>query len=130
MLLNSSINEVAVSTVKAENVFSLKVCTVSDLVPESYSVVSGLSEFVIRHLLLYDVLELIDASYSVHVMAFIGSKYLYAAVCLYVLFFTEFDLTDVVLYFPVLISVMSFEIMQLVTVLYCCKSACLQVGII
>ena len=46
-------------------------------------------------------------------------------------FFTEFDLADVgVLSFPILLSVMSFEVMQLVRMLYCCKSACFHVGII
>jgi hypothetical protein len=87
MLFNSSLNEVVVSTVKLEDIFSLKVLRVSDLVTERYSVVSGLREFVNRQSLLCDVLELIDSSYSVQFLAFVGSKYLYATVCLYVLLF-------------------------------------------
>jgi hypothetical protein len=131
VLLNSSLNEVVMSTVKSDNIFSLKVYTVSDFVSESYSVISGLREFLNRHLLLCDILELINSSYSVQVLAFIGSKYVYATVCLYILFFTVFDIADVIdMSFPVLICVISYEVMQLLSVVYCCKSACVQVGVI
>ena len=131
MLLNSRLNEVGMSTVTSENIFSLKVPNVSELIPESYSVNSGLREFVNLHFLLCDVLQLIDSSYSVQVLAFIGSKYVYATVCLYVLFCTEFDLVDVVVpSFTVFTSVIIFEVVELVTVVYCCKFACFQVSVI
>jgi hypothetical protein len=131
ILLNSSLNEVVMSTVKSEGILSLKVRTVSDFLPEKYFVVSGVRGILYRHVMLCDILELINSSYSLQVLAFIGSKFVYATIYLYLLFFSVFD------YFLLsfhslgsLIPFISFEVMQLVTVVYCCKSACFQVSII
>jgi len=75
--------------------------------------------------------ELINSSYSVQFLALIGSKFVYATISLYLLFFSIFDRS----LFPVgsfayLIPLGGFEAMQLVTLVYCCKSASFQVSII
>jgi hypothetical protein len=130
-LLSSSVNDVLMSTVKSDNIFSLKVRKVSDFSPEIYSFISALRDILYRHVMLCDVLELIGSSYSLQVLALIGSKFVYATLSLYLLFFSIFDCSlfpDISV--PSLITLGSFEIIQLVTVLYCCKSACLQVGVI
>jgi hypothetical protein len=55
----------------------------------------------------------------------------YATILLYLLFFSIFDLSSIPVHsFDSLIPFFSFEIMQLVTVVYCCKSASFQVSII
>jgi hypothetical protein len=131
MLLNSSLNEVVMSTVKSEGILSLKVHTVSDFLPERYFVVSGVRDILYRHVMLCDILELINYSYSLQVLALIGSKFVYTTMFLYLLFFSIFDCSMFpFLPFASLIPISSFEVMQLVTVVYCCKSACFQVGII
>jgi hypothetical protein len=131
IFLNSSLNDVVVSTVKLEGVLSMKFRTVSDFVPERYSAISGVLDILCRHGMLCDILELVNSSYSLQVLALIGSKFVYATICLYLLFFSIFDPS----LFPVLpiaslIPIVSFEVMQLVTVVCCCKSACFQVSII
>jgi len=131
MLLNSSLNEVVMSTVKSDGILSLKVRTLSDFFPGRYSVISGVRDILYRHVMLCDILELIKSSYSLQVLAFIGSKFVYTTIFLYVLFFCIFDRS----LFPTnsfdsLIPFVSFEVIQLVTVVYCCKSACFQVSII
>jgi len=131
MLLNSSLNEVVVSTVKSECVFRLKVRTVSDLLPEKCSFISRVRDILYCHVMLCDIVELINSSYSLQVVALIGLKFAYATIFFYLLFFSIFDHSLFpFLPFAFLIAIGSFEIMQLVTVLCCCKSACLQVGII
>jgi len=131
MLLNSNFNEVVMSTVKLESILSLNVRTVSDFFPGRYSVISDVRDILYRQVMLCDVLELINSSYSLQVLAFIGSKFVYTTICLYLLFFSIFDRS----LFPILpdalfIPLGSVEVIQLVTVLYCCKSACFQVSII
>jgi len=69
------------------------------------------------------MLELINSSYSLQVLALIGSKLVYTTIFLYLLFFSIFDSS----LFPVHsfashIPLASFEIMQLVAVLHCCQS--------
>jgi hypothetical protein len=64
VLLNSSLNEVVMSTVKSDNVFSLKVRKVSDFLPKRNSFISALRDILNRHVLLCDVLELVDSFYS------------------------------------------------------------------
>jgi len=131
MLLNTSLNEVVVSTVKAECIFPLKVRTVSDFFPERHSVISGVRDILYRHVMLCDILELINSSYSLQVLSLIGSKFVYTTFCFYLLFFSVFDRSLFpVLHFVSLIPVASVEVMQLVTVLYCCKSVSFQVSII
>ena len=131
MLLNSSLNEVVMSTVKSDGILSLKVRTLSDFFPGRYSVISGVRDILYRQVMLCDVLELINSSYSLQVLAFIGSKFVYTTICLYLLFFSIFHLSLFPAYsFTALIPFVSFEVMQLVTVVYCCKSACFQVSII
>jgi len=131
MLLNSSLNEAVMSTVKSEGILSLNVRTVSDILPERYSFISGVRDILYRQVMLCDVLELINSSYSLQVLALIGSKFVYATILLYMLFFSIFDHSLFpVLPFSSLIPFVSFQIMQLFTVVYCCKSACFQVGII
>jgi hypothetical protein len=131
MLLNSNLNEAVMSTVKCDNIFSLKVCKVSDFLPKRYSFISGLRDILYHHVMLCDILELIDSSYSLQVLALIGSKFVRATNLLYLLYFSTFDPS----LFPVhsfisLLTNLSYEVIQLVTVLYCCKSACFQVRII
>jgi hypothetical protein len=75
MLLNSSLNEVVMSTVKSEGILSLKFRTVSDVLPERYSVISAVRDILCHHLMLCDILELIKSSYSLQVLALIGSKF-------------------------------------------------------
>jgi hypothetical protein len=131
VLLNSSLNEVVVSTVKSGCILHLKVRTVSDFLPERYSAISGVRDILYRHGMLCDILELIDSSYPLQVLALIGSKFVYATIFLYLLFFSIFDISLFpVLPFDSLIPLVSFEVMQLVTVVCCCKSACFQVSII
>jgi hypothetical protein len=130
MLLNSSLNEVVMSTVKSEGILSLNFRTVSDVLPESHSAISAVRDVLYRHLILCDISELINSSYSVQVLALIGSKFVYATICLYLLFFSIFDRSLFqVRTFASLISFGGFEVMQLVTVVYCCKSASFQVRI-
>ena len=131
MLLNSCLNETVLSKVKSESVLSSKGRTVSDFLPERYSVVSSLRDILYRHVMLCDILELINSSYSLQVLALIGSKFVYATICLYLLFFSIFDRPLFPFYiFASSMPISSFELMQLVAVVYCCKSACFQVGII
>jgi hypothetical protein len=130
VLLNSRLNEVVMSTVKSEGILSLKVRTVSDFLPERYSVISGVRDILYRHVILCDILELINSSYSLQVLALIGSKFVYATISFYLLFFSIFDRSI----FPVLpvgffIPLGSFEVMQLITLVCCCKSACFQVSV-
>jgi hypothetical protein len=89
LLLNSNLNEVVMSTVKSECILSLKVRTVSDVLPERYSVISAVRDILYRHLMLCDILELINFSYSLQVLALIGSKFVYATILLYILFFFD-----------------------------------------
>ena len=55
ILLNSNLNEVVVSTVKSEYTHSLKVRTMSDFLPERYSVISGVRDMLYRHVICYIV---------------------------------------------------------------------------
>ena len=84
MLLNSRLNEVVLSTVKSEYISSFKVHTVSDFLRE---IITGVRDILYRHVMLCDILELINSSYSLQVLALIGSKFVYATICLYLLFF-------------------------------------------
>jgi hypothetical protein len=130
MLLTSRLQEVMLSTVKSENIFSLKLRTVSDSSAESYTDISGLRDILYHHVVLCDILELINYSYSLQVLAFIGLKFVYATVPLYLLWFVLFDRSLFQVFsFALLIAIVSFEIIQLFSVVYCCKSACVQVGI-
>jgi hypothetical protein len=95
MLLNSSLNEGVMSTVKSEGILSLKVRTVSDFLPERYFVVYDVRDILYRQVMLCDILELINSSYSLQVLALIGSKFVYATICLYLLFF--FDIRSVLI---------------------------------
>jgi hypothetical protein len=131
MSLNSSLYEVVMSTGKSEGILSLKDLTVLNLLPERYSVISGVRDILYRHVMLCDILELINSSYSLQVLALIGSKFVYATICLYLLFFSIFDHSLFPAHsFDSLIPFVSFEVIQLVAVVYCCKSACFQVSII
>jgi hypothetical protein len=131
ILLNSSLDEAVISTVKSEDIFSLKIRTVSDFLPERYSVISGVRDILYRHVMLCDILDLINSSYSLQVLALIGSKFVYATISLYLLFFSIFDISVFLdRSFSPLLPLVSFEVLQLVTVVYCCKSASFQVGII
>jgi hypothetical protein len=130
-LLNSSLNEVVMSTVKSEGILSLKVRTVSDVLTERFSVISAVRDILYRHLMLCDILELINSSYSLQFLALIGSKFVYATVCLYLLFFSIYDPSLFpVVPFASLVPIISVELMELITVVYCCKSANFQVSII
>jgi hypothetical protein len=131
ILLNSSMNDVLMSTEKSENILQLNVQTVSDFVPKRYSVLSGLRDVLYRHVMLCDILALIDSSYSLQVLALIGSKFVYSTIFFYYLYFSIFN-PSLFRGFsvPSIITLGSFEIILLVTVVYCCKSACVQVGVI
>jgi hypothetical protein len=131
MLLNTSLNEVVVSTVKAERTLSLEIRKVSDFLPEGYSVISGVRDILYRHVMLCDILDLINSSYSLQVLALIGSKFVYATICLYLLFISIFDQSLMPgLPFAPLITLVSFEVVQLLAVAYCCISASFQVSVI
>jgi hypothetical protein len=131
MLWNSRLQEVVMSIPKSENVFSLMFRTVSGFSAGSYNVISGLRDILYHHVVLCDVLELINSSYSLQVLALMGLKFVYATGSLYLLWFVLFDRSFFQVYsFALLIALVSFEIIQLVTVVYCCKSACVQVGIV
>jgi hypothetical protein len=130
MLLNSSLNEVVMSTVKSDNTFSLNVRRVSDCLPKINSVIPVLRDILYQHMMLCDILELIDSSYSFQVVSLIGSKFAHATVLLYLLFFALFARSVLPINsFVMILPPLSFEIIQLVTVVYCCKSACFQVGV-
>ena len=131
MLLNSRLNEFVLSTAKADCMLSLEVRTLSDLFPERYSVISRVRDILYCHVMLCDTLELINSSYSLQVLILIGSKFVHITIFLYLLFLSVFD-RFLFPFFPSasLIPLASFEAIQLVTVLYCYKSACLQVSII
>ena len=92
MLLNSILNDVVVSTVMSESIPQLNVRMVSDLFPERYSVISSLRYILYRHVMLCDILELINSSYSLQVLALMGSKFVYATICLYLLFFFRYSI--------------------------------------
>jgi len=131
LLLNSSFNEFVMSTVKSEGILPSKFRTVSDVMPVSYSVISGVRDILHRHLMLCDILGLIDSSYSLQVLVLIGSKSVYATISLYLLLFSMFDPSlSPVVSFASFLPLIIFEVMQLVTVLFCCKSASFQVSII
>jgi hypothetical protein len=131
MLLNSSLNDLVVSTVKSDNNFPLNVPTLSDFLPKMYSVVSCLRDILYRHWMLCDILELINSSYSLQIMVFIGSKCGYATVFLFMLFLSMFNGSLFPVHsFPSLITLGCYEVMQLVTMVYCCHSASDQVGVI
>jgi len=130
MLLNSTLNEVVMSTVKSERILSLKVRTVLDFLPERYSFISGVRDILYRHLMLCDILELINSSYSLQVLALIGSKFVYATISFYLLFFSIFfPSLFLVLPAALFIPLGSFEVIQLVTVVCCCESASFQVSV-
>jgi len=131
MMLNRRLNEVMMSTVKAESILSLEFRKVPDFYPERYSVISGVRDILYRHVMLCDILELINSSYSLQILALIGLKFVCTTIFLYLLFLSVFDRFLLPFFpFPYLIPLVSVEVMQLVTVLYCCQSACLQVSII
>jgi hypothetical protein len=80
--------------------------------------------------MLCDILELVDSSYSLQVLAFMGLKFVYATVFLYLLWLDLFDRSLFqIIYFVSHLAFVSFEAIQLISVVYCCKSACVQVGI-
>jgi len=129
MLLNTSLNKVVMSTVKAECILPLKFRKVSDFLPERYSIISGVRDIPYRHVTLCDILELINSSYSFQVLALIGSKFVYTTIFLYLSFVSIFDHSLFPFrFFTSQISIGTFEVMQLVTVVYCCQSACFQVS--
>jgi hypothetical protein len=131
MLLNSRLNEVVMATVKSEGILSLKVRTISDFLPERFSVISGIGDILYRHVMLCGIFDLIKSSYSLQVLALIGSKFVYSTICLYLLFFSIFDRSVFEdRSFSPLLPFVIFEVMQLVTVVYCCNFVCFQVGII
>jgi hypothetical protein len=61
--------------VKSDGILSLKFRTVSDVLPERYSIISGVRDILYHHSMLCDILETINSSYSVQVLALIGSKF-------------------------------------------------------
>jgi hypothetical protein len=83
MLLNSCLNEAVMPTVKSEGILPLQFHTVSNVLPERYSVISAVRDILYRHLMLCDIFELINTSCSVQVLALMGSKFVYATICLF-----------------------------------------------
>jgi hypothetical protein len=129
MLLSSSLREVMVSTEMSEHDISLNVRTVSDFSPGIYSIISDLRDILYHHMMLCDVFELINTSYSLQVLAFIGSKFVSLTVLLYLVWWTFLDYSfSHVIFFAQLIALFSFEVIELVSVVYCCKAASFQVG--
>jgi len=131
IMLNTILNEVVLSTVKEKCILPLKFRRVSDFLSERYSVKSCVRYILYRHVMLCDIMELINSSYSLQVLSLIRSKFLYATISLYLLFISIFDRSlFLVRSFTSQIPLGTFEEMQLVTALYCCESTCLQVSII
>jgi hypothetical protein len=131
VLLNSCLNDAVLFTVKSSYNVPLNFRTLSDFFPKRYSVISSLRDILYRHLILCDILELINSSYSLQFLVFIASKFGYATISLYVYFVSIFDLS----LFPFhssasLITLGGCEVLQLVAVVYCCHSASDQVGVI
>ena len=117
---------------KSVGILSTKVRTVSDFKPEIYSVITGVRDILYRHVMLCGILDLITSSYPLQVMALIGSKFMYATIFLLLLFFFSIFYRSL---FPfhsldILIPLGTFDVMQLVSVLCCCKSAFFQVSVI
>jgi hypothetical protein len=131
MLLNSKLNESVVSTVKSKNIHSFKVRTIADFFPENCSTISGLREILRHHAMLCDIMALINSSYSLQVLAFIGSKFVFATISLYLLFFSVYDPSAFPIHsFFALVPLVSVEVLQLATVVCCCNCASFQVGTI
>jgi hypothetical protein len=131
MLFNARLNEVVMYTVKSDNVFPLNVRKVSDFLPKRNSIVSALRDTLHHHMMLCEILELINSSYALQVLAFIGSKFLYATVNFYLLFLSICDCS----FFPTppistVLLVLCYILIQLVSLVCCCNSASFQVGII
>jgi hypothetical protein len=102
----------------------------SDFLPIKYFVISGLLDSLCRHVMLCDVLELID-SYSLQVLAFVGSKFVHPTVIFGILFHAILDRSLLPVHsFVFLLPDFFFEIIHLVAVVYCCMSVCVQVGVI
>ena len=123
MLFNSSLNEVVVSTVKSQCILPLKVRTVSDFLPQRYSFFFGLRDILYRHVMLCDILELIN-SYSFQVLALIGSKFVYATVFFYLFFFPP-DIRSILIPSSPLCS--SHSTSQFRSNATCCSGVLLQV---
>jgi hypothetical protein len=131
MLLNSSLNEVVMSAVTSESVHSLNVHTVPESLPKLNCVISGLRDILNRHVVLCDILELINSSYGLQILAFIGTNFVYSTIMFYLLCFSVFaPLLFPVASFVSLLPVLSQEVIQIVTVVYCCNCASFQVGVI
>jgi hypothetical protein len=130
ILLNTCLND-DVSTVKSSYNVPLNVRTLSDFLSKRYSVISSLRDMLYRHLILCDILELINSSYSLQCLVFIASKFGYVTVLLFIFFVSMFDRSLFPSYsFASLIPLGGYEVMQLVIVVYCCHSASDQVGVI
>jgi hypothetical protein len=127
-LLNSRLHEIVTSTMTSESIPSFKVHAISELFPTKHSVISALREILSQHVMLCDIFDLINRSYSLQVLAFICSKFVQATVLLYLIFFTIFD--NFIHSIRSLLPSMIFEVMQLVTVVWFCKYANFQVGIL
>jgi hypothetical protein len=126
MSLNSRLHVTVVSTVKSK-----EVRTVLDFLPEKYSVISGLREIRNHHVMLCDVLDLINSSYSLPVLALISLRFIFTTLGLYLVFFSIlYPSAYSIHFYSSLPPVISFEVTQLVAVLYCCKCASFQVGTI
>jgi hypothetical protein len=125
------LNEVVMSTVKSDNTFSLKVRKVSDFSPKGNSVISALRDILYHHMVLCDVVELIDSSYSLQVLVIIGSRFVHTTIYFYLLLLPIFDLSFFTANsFISLLPYLSYVIIQVVAAVFCCKSACVQVGVI
>jgi hypothetical protein len=130
MLLNSSLNEVVMSAVTSESVRPLDVHTVPEFLSKRNSVNSGLRGILHRQIMMCDILELINSSYGLQILAFIGTKFVYSTILFYLLCFSLFAPLFPVASFVSLLPVLSHEVIQIVTVVYCCNSASFQVGVI
>jgi hypothetical protein len=133
MLLNSRLNEmvVSLSTVKSKEKLPFNRNNISEFSSVNNLVNCGLRDVLNLHMTLCDVLDSINSTYSLQVLALTGWKFLGVTVAFYLIVSVILDSTIKQVHsFPSLIAVISSEVTQLVTVVHCCKYAGFQVRVI
>jgi hypothetical protein len=131
MLLNSRLNEmiVSLSTVKSKEIISFNGNNMSEFSAKNSLVNCGFRELLNLHETLCDVLEVINSTYSLQVLASVGWKFVNLTVSFYLIVSVILDNTIYQIQsFPSLIFSISFEATQLVLLVHCCNSASFQVG--
>jgi hypothetical protein len=116
---------------KLEEIRSSNFDNMSVLSAENSHLNCGLHKLLKLHLALCDVLDIINSTYSLQVLASVGWKFINVTIALYLIFVAILDTTIIQAHsIPSLILSISFEATQLVIVVYCCKSVTSQVSAI